>query len=95
MPPCSWIASLPMCRPARLVCSRARSAAVTTSPPASSTIVAHSAVLRASSSETYMSAARKVSAWNLLSVTPNCLRVFRYSAVVRSAVSIAPTASCA
>ena len=29
-----------------------------------------------------MSAARKVSAWNLFRVTPNCLRVFRYSAVV-------------
>jgi hypothetical protein len=40
-----------------------------------------------------MSAARKVSAWNLLSVTPNCLRVLRYSAVVRSAVSMAPIAS--
>ena len=50
-------------------------------------------VLRASSRETYMSAARKVSAWNLLSGTPNCLRVFRYSAVVVSAVSIAPSAS--
>src|SRR3712207_6864078 len=72
MPPCSWMASLPMCRPARLVCSRARSAAATTSPPLSATIDAHSAVLRASSRDTYMSAARKVSAWNRLSVTPNC-----------------------
>ena len=89
------MASLPTCRPARLVCSRARSAAVTASPPASSTIVAHSAVLRASSSDTYMSAARKVSAWKRASGTPNCLRVLRYSDVVRSAVSMAPTASAA
>jgi hypothetical protein len=88
------MASSPMCRPARLTCSRARSAAATTSPPASCTIDAHSARLRASSSDTYMSAARKVSAWNLLSETPNCLRVLRYSAVCRSAVSIAPIASC-
>ena len=47
------------------------------------------------SSDTYMSAARKVSAWNLFRVTPNCLRVLRYSAVVRRAVSMAPMASCA
>jgi hypothetical protein len=41
-----------------------------------------------------VAAGRKVSAWNLLRVTPNCLRVFRYSAVARSAVSMAPIASC-
>jgi hypothetical protein len=89
------MASLPMCRPARLTVSRTRSAAWTTSPPACCTIDAHSAMLRASSSDTYMSAARKVSAWNLFRVTPNCLRVLRYSAVVRRAVSMAPMASCA
>ena len=50
-------------------------------------------VLRTSSSETYRSAARNVSAWNVLSVTPNCLRVLRYSTVSLSAVSIAPSAS--
>ena len=59
------------------------------------TIVAQVMVLRASSSATYMSAARNVSAWNLFSVTPNCLRVLRYSTVVVSAVSIAPSASWA
>ncbi len=41
-----------------------------------------------------MSAARNVSAWNVMSGTPNCLRVLRYSVVVRSAVSIAPSDSC-
>ena len=46
-------------------------------PGSASTIVAHVTMLRVSSSEAYMSAARKVSAWNLLSVTPNCLRVVR------------------
>ena len=41
------------------------------------TIVAQSTMLRVSSRETYMSAARKVSAWKVLRVTPNCLRLFR------------------
>ena len=50
-------------------------------------------MLRASSSETYMSAARWVSVWNVLSGTPNCLRAFRYSVVSRNDSSIAPTAS--
>ena len=56
-------------------------------------MVAHSVTLLASSSETYMSAARKVSAWKVLSVTPNCLRLVRYDVVVSSATSIAPIAS--
>ena len=34
-------------------------------------------MLRVSSSEVYMSAARKVSAWKRFSVIPNCLRVVR------------------
>ena len=34
-------------------------------------------MLRVSSSEVYMSAARKVSAWKRLRVIPNCLRVVR------------------
>ena len=50
-------------------------------------------MLRASSSETYMSAARCVSVWKLLSGTPNCFRLVRYSVVSRNASSIAPTAS--
>ena len=40
-------------------------------------IVAQSTMLCASSSETYMSAARNVSAWKVLRVTPNCLRLLR------------------
>ena len=56
-------------------------------------MVAQAMMLRASSSETYMSAARKVSAWKLLSVTPNCLRLVRYVVVASSAESIAPRAS--
>src|SRR5919112_3777711 len=95
MPPCSWIASWPTCRPARLTCRPARDAASLTSAgePDASTIDAHTATLRASSSDTYMSAARNVSAWKVFSVTPNCLRLLRYSDVVDSATSIAPTAS--
>ena len=40
-----------------------------------------------------MSAARNVSAWKVLSGTPNCLRVLRYSEVASSANCMAPTAS--
>ena len=50
-------------------------------------------MLRVSSSEVYMSAARKVSAWKRLRETPNCLRVVRYDVVSLSAESIAPRAS--
>ena len=42
-----------------------------------STMLAQLTMLRVSSSEVYMSAARKVSAWNRLRVIPNCLRVVR------------------
>ena len=79
MPPWSWIASWPMWRPDRLICSPTRSAASATaagSPPAI-VMVAQSTMLCASSSSTYMSAARKVNAWKVLSVTPNCLRLLR------------------
>src|SRR5919202_984936 len=95
MPPWSWIASWPMCRPARLTCRAARDAASATScgEPEASTIEAQSVMLRASSSDTYRSAARNVSAWKLFSVTPNCLRLLRYADVVASATSMAPTAS--
>ena len=67
MPPCSWIASWPMCRPALLTWSLARAAASrffsASESSSASTIVAQVTMLRVSSSETYMSAARKVSAW--------------------------------
>ena len=33
------------------------------------------------------------SAWKLLMATPNCLRVFMYSAVMATVLSITPTAS--
>ncbi len=73
------MASWPTWRPARLACSPARAAASRTraGSPVCSTMVAHDTTLVASSRETYMSAARKVSAWKVLSVTPNCLRLVR------------------
>ena len=40
-----------------------------------------------------MSTMRCCSAWKVPIVTPNCLRVFRYSSVVSQANFIAPTAS--
>ncbi len=93
MPPCSWIDSCPMCRPPRLTCrpTRAAASATSTGSPAATTIVAQSTRLWVSSSEVYMSAARKVSAWKLFSVTPNCLRLVRYSVVAFSWVCIAPS----
>ena len=48
---------------------------------------------RASSSCIFMSAMRWRSAWKLLMATPNCLRVFMYSAVMATVLSITPTAS--
>src|SRR5450830_1223746 len=48
---------------------------------------------RASSSCIFMSAARCRSAWKLAMATPNCLRVFMYSAVMARVLSITPTAS--
>ena len=39
-----------------------------------------------------MSAARNVSAWNVLSVTPNCLRLVRYVVVAAERASITPSA---
>ena len=93
MPPCSWIASWPTRRPACPTTTLVRDA-VTASPGFSAiTMAAKSAVLRASSSSAYMSAARWVSVWNVISGTPNCLRVLRYSVVSCSAPSIAPSAS--
>ena len=79
MPPCSWMASWPMWRPARLICRPTRSAASATASgsPVAIVIVAQSTMLWASSRETYMSAARKVRAWKVLRVTPNCLRLLR------------------
>jgi hypothetical protein len=46
---------------------------------------------RASSSCIFMSAMRWRSAWKLLMATPNCLRVFMYSAVMATVLSITPT----
>ena len=54
--------------------------------------MAQSTIEWVSSSETYMSAARKVSAWKVDSGTPNCLRLRRYSVVVGSRNCMAPSA---
>ena len=94
MPPCSWMASWPMWRAALLVCSaharpRRRSASRS---PVEMVIVAQSTTLWVSSRETYMSAARNVSAWKVLSVTPNCLRLLRYDVVAASWACITPSA---
>ncbi len=40
-----------------------------------------------------MSATRWRRAWKLAMATPNCLRVFMYSTVIASVLSITPTAS--
>ena len=48
---------------------------------------------RASSCCIFMSAMRWRRAWKVASVTPNCLRVFMYSAVSSMVRSITPTAS--
>ena len=40
-----------------------------------------------------MSATRWRSAWKVAIATPNCLRVFMYSTVMASVLSITPTAS--
>ena len=79
IPPWSWIASWPMWRLARETWRPTRSAASAMSSwlPDATTIVAQSTRLCASSRETYMSAARKFSAWKVLRVTPNCLRLLR------------------
>src|SRR3954465_4080066 len=94
MPPCSWIASWPTCRPALDTCKETRRAASATGSgsPRATTIVAQSTIERVSCSETYMSAARKVRAWKVLSGTPNCLRLRRYSQVVGSRNCMAPSA---
>ena len=56
-------------------------------------MVANIDMLRACSSATNMSAARCCRVWKLPIGTPNCFRVLRYSTVVFSDSSIAPTAS--
>jgi len=78
--PCSWPASCPTWRPHVLMAGFARAAASSlrvVSSESSSTSVAHMTIERASSTETYMSTARNVSAWNDINGTPNCLRTLR------------------
>src|SRR3989344_1988406 len=89
MPPCNWMASCATSVPMRpmltLAADRARSRA-RRSPPR--TAAALMTAERACSTSSSTSAMRCCRAWKLPMGTPNCLRVCRYSMVMRLAASI-------
>ena len=95
MPPCSWIASWPICLPERPIWIFAAEIARWRSVASSSSAVtaANIAMLRACSSATSMSTERCCNTWKLPIGRPNCWRVFRYSSVVSCITCMVPTAS--